>query len=353
VGLIVHALVDGVALGAAMIGGDQAAAPPGEGDSGAAASSASSSSSTSLGYLVFLAIMLHKAPSAFGLSSYLLHQGLSAAGVQSSMLLFSSAAPIGALATYGFLSLDVFAYKSSMLSVFLLFSGGTFLYVACAHILPEVQASAAEAQRTSDAASAKDAAVGDYAYDACEGGYSYPSEDSQDSADPLSGDGGDRSEGAGGDSDDAEAGESGPLMAHGHSHGGHSHGAGDGACQAGGALDASAGAGSKGALAAAGGAGGSNGLAASAASGASAAGGPAARSRSARRVSATRSRGGHMLVRHSRRHLGHSHRRGISSSGHGHSHGGHAHTPLRWREVGAMIAGILLPLLLNLGGHGH
>jgi solute carrier family 39 (zinc transporter), member 9 len=53
-GMVVHAFVDGVALGAAVREGDSA-----------------------LGLIVFIAIMLHKAPSSFGLSSYLLHHGIS------------------------------------------------------------------------------------------------------------------------------------------------------------------------------------------------------------------------------------------------------------------------------------
>ncbi len=56
-GMVVHAVVDGVALGAAVKEGDSA-----------------------LGLIVFLAIMLHKAPSAFGFSSYLLHHGISHEG---------------------------------------------------------------------------------------------------------------------------------------------------------------------------------------------------------------------------------------------------------------------------------
>lgn len=58
IGLIVHAAVDGVALGAAVAEGD-----------------------ASLGAIVFLAIMLHKAPSSFGLATYLLHHGSSIAQV--------------------------------------------------------------------------------------------------------------------------------------------------------------------------------------------------------------------------------------------------------------------------------
>ena len=87
-GLVVHAMVDGVALGAAVREGDGA-----------------------LGMLVFIAIMLHKAPSSFGLASYLLHHGISRVGVQRRLLLFSSAAPTGAIVTYLLLSANLFSYK--------------------------------------------------------------------------------------------------------------------------------------------------------------------------------------------------------------------------------------------------
>jgi zinc transporter 9 len=118
-GMVVHAFVDGVALGAAVREGDSA-----------------------LGLLVFLAIMLHKAPSSFGLSSYLLHHGISHDGVKRRLAVFSSAAPLGAVCTYSLLSANLFTYKQEMLALCLLFSGGTFLYVACAHVLPEVQSGA-------------------------------------------------------------------------------------------------------------------------------------------------------------------------------------------------------------------
>jgi len=118
-GMVVHAFVDGVALGAAVREGDSA-----------------------LGLLVFVAIMLHKAPSSFGLSSYLLHHGISHDGVKRRLLLFSLAAPAGALATFSLLSANLFVYRQEMLALCLLFSGGTFLYVATAHVLPEIQAGA-------------------------------------------------------------------------------------------------------------------------------------------------------------------------------------------------------------------
>lgn len=115
-GMVVHAAVDGVALGAAVREGDSA-----------------------LGWLVFMAIILHKFPSSFGISSYLLHHGVSHDGVKKRLLIFSSAAPIGAILTYTLLSANLFVYQQEMLALCLLFSGGTFLYVATAHVLPEIQ----------------------------------------------------------------------------------------------------------------------------------------------------------------------------------------------------------------------
>lgn len=53
IGLIIHAAVDGVALGAAPFAGG-----------------------ASVELLVFVAIMMHKAPAAFGLTTFLLHGGL-------------------------------------------------------------------------------------------------------------------------------------------------------------------------------------------------------------------------------------------------------------------------------------
>jgi hypothetical protein len=87
VGLVVHAAVDGVALGSAVANGD-----------------------STLGMIVFVAIMLHKAPSSFGLASYLLHNGMSRARVQRRLFIFSLAAPLGAVATYALLSLHLFVY---------------------------------------------------------------------------------------------------------------------------------------------------------------------------------------------------------------------------------------------------
>jgi zinc transporter 9 len=96
VGMIVHAAVDGVALGAAVREGDGA-----------------------LSLLVFLAIMLHKAPSSFGLASYFLHHGITPEGVKKRLLIFSSAAPLGAFCTYMLLSVSLLPYKQVRLNTWL------------------------------------------------------------------------------------------------------------------------------------------------------------------------------------------------------------------------------------------
>ncbi|KAI8802245.1 ZIP zinc transporter-domain-containing protein [Cladochytrium replicatum] len=155
-GLVVHAAADGIALGAA-----------------------SASGRGSLELVVFIAIMLHKAPAAFGLATFLLHEGRSRRTIRNHLLIFSFAAPIGAILTYFLLKQGFFItveteIPSSTLSeaevasgyvsaataaaaslavledqlamqkwtgILLLFSAGTFLYVATMHILPEIYTS--------------------------------------------------------------------------------------------------------------------------------------------------------------------------------------------------------------------
>jgi solute carrier family 39 (zinc transporter), member 9 len=77
IGLVIHAAADGIALGAS-----------------------SSTSNTGLSFIIFFAIMVHKAPAAFGLTSVLLKQDLSKRSARSHLLLFSLAAPAGALLTW-------------------------------------------------------------------------------------------------------------------------------------------------------------------------------------------------------------------------------------------------------------
>ncbi|KAL8681600.1 MAG: hypothetical protein Q9186_002269 [Xanthomendoza sp. 1 TL-2023] len=112
-GLVIHAAADGIALGA----------------------SHSSGGSTGLGLIIFLAIMIHKAPAAFGLTSVLLKQGLGKRGARAHLVVFSLAAPAGAVGTWvvvrmlggGAGGVDEELSTRWWTGVLLLFSGGTFL----------------------------------------------------------------------------------------------------------------------------------------------------------------------------------------------------------------------------------
>jgi zinc transporter 9 len=88
---------------------------------------------TKLGFIIFAAIMLHKAPAAFGLTSVLLKQGLSKRAARGHLIIFSLAAPFGALSTWllvhllgggGAVEGESGQWWTGML---LLFSAGTFL----------------------------------------------------------------------------------------------------------------------------------------------------------------------------------------------------------------------------------
>jgi solute carrier family 39 (zinc transporter), member 9 len=124
-GLLVHAAVDGIALGAV-----------------------SFSDSSALELIIFIAIILHKAPTAFGMSSYLLHAGHSVAAVSRQLLLFSAAAPAMALLTYMILGEGLLSRETTQawLGLSLLFSAGSFLYVATVHVLPDIQNSNPEGE---------------------------------------------------------------------------------------------------------------------------------------------------------------------------------------------------------------
>jgi len=116
-GLVVHAAADGVALGAA-----------------------AKSSHKEVEMIVFLAIMLHKAPAAFGLVTFLLSEGLDRVRIRRHLLVFAAAAPITALVTFFGLSQQNKENLSSShtTGAAMLFSAGTFLYVSTVHVLPEI-----------------------------------------------------------------------------------------------------------------------------------------------------------------------------------------------------------------------
>uniref|UniRef100_A0A3B3X6A4 Zinc transporter ZIP9 n=1 Tax=Poecilia mexicana TaxID=48701 RepID=A0A3B3X6A4_9TELE len=95
--------------------------------------------------IVFFAVILHKAPAAFGLVSFLMHAGLEKKDIQGHLLTFSAAAPIVAISTYFILQATGSSSHNqlSATGVGMLFSAGTFLYVATVHVLPEISSSSA------------------------------------------------------------------------------------------------------------------------------------------------------------------------------------------------------------------
>ncbi|KAJ8687442.1 hypothetical protein QAD02_023236 [Eretmocerus hayati] len=116
-GLVVHAAADGVALGAA-----------------------ATTQQADVEAIVFLAIMLHKAPAAFGLVSFLLHENVERRRIQRHLWIFSLAAPSLALITYFGIGKEGKETLSNVnaTGLAMLFSAGTFLYVATVHVLPEL-----------------------------------------------------------------------------------------------------------------------------------------------------------------------------------------------------------------------
>ncbi|XP_069546251.1 zinc transporter ZIP9 isoform X1 [Brachyistius frenatus] len=116
-GLVIHAAADGFALGAAVATGQ-----------------------VTVQVVVFFAVILHKAPAAFGLVSFLMHAGLEKKYIQGHLLAFSAAAPIVAITTYFILHASGSSSRKQInaTGVGMLFSAGTFLYVATVHVLPEI-----------------------------------------------------------------------------------------------------------------------------------------------------------------------------------------------------------------------
>lgn len=113
-GLLVHCAADGLAMGSAFL-----------------------SENPSLGLLVGLAMVIHKAPMAFGLSAYLQSCHWSWSKAQRTLIIFSAVAPVSTIVTYTILSIIPIFTTPTAASMAILFSGGTFLQAATMHILPD------------------------------------------------------------------------------------------------------------------------------------------------------------------------------------------------------------------------
>ncbi|KAF8304750.1 hypothetical protein DL93DRAFT_2145062 [Clavulina sp. PMI_390] len=119
-GLVVHSLADGLALGASLV----PTSGPEDDYEGAFGLS-------SLSLVVFIALILHKAPAALALTTTLIGR-LPTKILRLHLALFSMATPLATIITY--LVLSAFQGKpvtaNQWTGKVLLFSGGTFLYVA-------------------------------------------------------------------------------------------------------------------------------------------------------------------------------------------------------------------------------
>jgi len=110
-GLSVHALADGLAIGAAAAAGD-----------------------TAFSLLVAAGVLVHRVPAALSLGLFSLHESDSPAAGLRGIWLFAVATPVAILASY--VALD--GADESLVALALLFSAGTFLYVATVDTLPAV-----------------------------------------------------------------------------------------------------------------------------------------------------------------------------------------------------------------------
>ncbi|KAF8486597.1 Zinc/iron permease [Gautieria morchelliformis] len=108
-GLVIHSLADGLALGASASG--------------------ESGSDTSLSLVVFIALIIHKSPTALALTSSLLSTSLPRSDIKKHVAVFSAATPVGTLVSFVLLNF-IGAHAGNWTGVALLISGGTFLYVA-------------------------------------------------------------------------------------------------------------------------------------------------------------------------------------------------------------------------------
>lgn len=111
VGLTIHAIADGMAIGAGLATGSHALT----------------------GSLV-ATLLTHKVPAAFSLSMFSQHAHGSLRRTWRDLLIFSAATPLAIIATWAVLG----TLSDQILGLVLLFSAGTFIYVATIDVLPKV-----------------------------------------------------------------------------------------------------------------------------------------------------------------------------------------------------------------------
>ncbi len=124
VGMSLHTLVDGFALGAATVRPE-------------------------LGLLVFLAILAHKVPNAFSLSAILLSEGNSRGRALGMNAVFALMVPLG-VGVYAVLR-DAMQHHETFTAFALAASAGTFLHLSLSDILPDLHRRGAPKWRLSAA----------------------------------------------------------------------------------------------------------------------------------------------------------------------------------------------------------
>ena len=107
-----HTLIDGIALGTAVTGGEDFA----------------------LGGLVFLAIIFHKMPAAFSLTSALKADNYSNSTALTYLIIFNAMVPVGAILAF----VVLYGLPVWLLGAMLCFSAGTFIHVATSDLLPVI-----------------------------------------------------------------------------------------------------------------------------------------------------------------------------------------------------------------------
>ena len=112
VALSMHTLIDGIALGTAVTGGNDIA----------------------FGGLVFVAIIFHKIPAAFSLTSALKADHYPNRTALAYLAIFNAMVPVGAVLAF----VVLFGLPVWLLGAMLCFSAGTFIHVATSDLLPVI-----------------------------------------------------------------------------------------------------------------------------------------------------------------------------------------------------------------------
>jgi len=135
VGLVIHSISDGVALGASVYFSSLVGKVSGE--------KGKSGGQGGLGLVIFFAILMHKIPATLGLGTFLGHCALPLRHIFLHLLAFTATSPTMAIVSFHVLQSSSLADSSRQalgkyVGILLLLSAGTFLYVSTLHILPEV-----------------------------------------------------------------------------------------------------------------------------------------------------------------------------------------------------------------------